>query len=113
MQHYLEYLKAGAKDPRGACHLVSKATTTETALVRLFQDPTHLRGYGLSVAVDGERSKLLLDTGASGILINRNLAEKARVTKLSDTDIGGGGDKGNKSGYMGLANSLKIGELES
>ncbi len=112
MQHYLEYLKARAKDPRGACHLVSKATTTETPLVRLMVDPRRLRGYGLSVAVNGKKSKLLLDTGASGILINRNLAEKAAVTKLSETDIQGIGDKGSRSGYMGLANSLTIGELE-
>jgi TonB family protein len=112
MQHYLEYLKARAKDPRGACHLVSQTTTTETNLVRLMSDPTHLRGYGLSVLVNGEKSKLLLDTGASGILINRNLAERAGVTKLSDADISGIGDKGSRNGYTGLANSLKIGELE-
>jgi TonB family protein len=112
MEHYLEYLKARAKDPRGACHLVSKTATTETNLVRLMVDPTHLRGYGLSVLVNGEKSKLLLDTGASGILINRNLAERAGVTKLSDADIRGIGDKGSRSGYTGLANSLKIGELE-
>jgi len=112
MQHYLEYLKARAKDPRGNCHLVSQATTTETKLVPLLRDPTHLRGYGLSVIVDGERSRLLLDTGGSGILINRNLAEKAGLTRLSDTDVGGIGDKGNRSGYMALADSLKIGELE-
>jgi predicted aspartyl protease len=112
MQHYLEYLKARAKDPRGACRLVSQTATTETTLVRLMVDPTRLRGYGLSVSVNGEKSKLLLDTGASGILINRNLAEKAGVTRLSDADIRGIGDKGSKSGYKGLANSLKIGELE-
>jgi predicted aspartyl protease len=62
--------------------------------------------------VNGAKSNLLLDTGASGILINRNLAEKAGVTRLSDTDIRGIGDKGGKSGYRGLANSLKIGDLE-
>lgn len=112
MQHYLEYLKARAKDPRGACQLVSKATTTETELIRLMVDSTSLRGYGLSVAINGKKSKLLLDTGASGILINRNLAEKAGVIRLSDTDIGGIGDKGRRKGYVGLANSLKIGELE-
>ena len=37
MRHYLEYLQARAKDPRGACHLVSKATNTETPLVRLLE----------------------------------------------------------------------------
>ena len=62
--------------------------------------------------MNGQKSKLLLDTGASGILINRNLAEKAGVTKLSDTEIRGIGDKGGKSGHMGIADSLKIGEFE-
>ncbi|MGO9274251.1 MAG: aspartyl protease family protein [Terriglobia bacterium] len=112
MEHYLEYLKARAKEPRGGCHLVSETTTTETKLIRLLVDSQHLRGYGLPVAVNGKKSELLLDTGASGILINRNLAEKADVTKLSATAIGGIGDKGDKSGYVGLADSLKIGELE-
>jgi tetratricopeptide (TPR) repeat protein len=112
MQHYLEYLKARAKDPRGACQLVSKTTTTETELIRLLADPTRLRGYGLSVMINGKKSRLLLDTGASGILINRNLAEKAGVTRLSDTDVWGIGEKGRRKGYVGVANSLKIGELE-
>jgi tetratricopeptide (TPR) repeat protein len=112
MQHYLEYLKALAKDPRAACQLVSQATTTETKLVPLRVDPKHLRGYGLSVVVNGKKSELLLDTGASGILINSKLAERAAVTNLSETEIAGIGDKGSRSGHMGLANSLKVGELE-
>jgi len=112
MQHYLEYLKARTKDPRGACHLVSEASTTETKLVPLRVDSKHLRGYGLSVMVNGKKSELLLDTGASGILINSKLAERAVVTNLSETEISGIGDKGNRSGHMGLANSLKVGELE-
>jgi len=112
MQHYLEYLKARANDSRAACQLVSKTTTTETPLVRLLRDPTHLRGYGLSVAVNGHNSKLMLDTGASGILVNRNLAEQAGITRLSDMPVWGVGDKGDKAGYTAVANSLKIGELE-
>jgi tetratricopeptide (TPR) repeat protein/predicted aspartyl protease len=112
MQHYLEYLKARAKGPRTSCHLVGQIGSTDTNFVRLMFNPTHLRGFGLSVSVNGEKSKLLLDTGASGILVNRNLAEKAGVTRLSDVNIGGIGDKGEKNGYRGLANSLKIGDLE-
>ena len=112
MKHELEYLTARAKDPRGTCHLVGETATTETPLVRLLTDATHMRGYGLVVAVNGKKSELLLDTGASGILINRNLAARAGVTGISETDIGGIGDKGNRSGYVGLANSLRIGELE-
>jgi len=45
-------------------------------------------------------------------VINRSLAEKAGVTRLSETEIGGIGDKGNKGGYMGLASSFKVGDLE-
>jgi tetratricopeptide (TPR) repeat protein len=111
-RHYLEYLKALDKQPKRNCRLVGNATATEAELVRLFRDPVHLRGYGLSVTVNGAKSKLLLDTGASGILINRRLAEKANVTRLADTDIRGIGDKGNKGGYTALANSFKIGQLE-
>lgn len=112
MRHYLEYLQARAKDPRGACHLVSKATNTETPLVRLLEDPRHLRGYGLAVDVNGHKTRLMLDTGASGILINRTLAEKAGVTRLADLGLGGIGDKGRKSGYRALADSVKVGGLE-
>jgi predicted aspartyl protease len=112
LRHYLEYLKARARDPRGSCHLVSKATSTEVPLVRLLLDPTHLRGFGLSVEVNGHRGKLMLDTGASGLLLNRSLAEKAGVTRLADVNIGGVGDKGPKSGYRALASSLKVGGLE-
>jgi tetratricopeptide (TPR) repeat protein len=111
-RHYLEYLKALAKQPKRNCRLVGNATATEAELVRLLRDAIHIRGYGLSVAVNGAKSKLLLDTGASGILINRRLAEKANVIRLADTDIRGIGDKGNRGGYTALANSLKIGQLE-
>ena len=112
MQHYLEFLKARGKDRRGACRLISKAQATEVPLVWLLLDPGHLRGFGLTVDINGEKSKLLLDTGASGIMINQKLAERSGVTRLSDTDIGGIGDKGRQPGYVALANSLKVGDLE-
>lgn len=111
MRHFLEYLKARAKDSRGSCHLTSKVITTDAELVRLWA-ATSLRGYGLGVDINGRNAKLLLDTGASGIMINRKLAEKANLTRLSDTEIGGIGDNKNQGGYVGLADSLKIGDLE-
>ncbi len=111
-QRYLDYLKARANEPRRSCHLVGKVTSTETPLVRLLIDPTHLRGYGLTVKVNDHKANLMLDTGASGILIDRGLAEKAGIRRLSETRISGIGDKGSKSGYVGLASSIKIGELE-
>jgi tetratricopeptide (TPR) repeat protein len=112
MRQYLEYLKARTKDARRSCHLVSKVSATETPLLRLLRDPQHLRGYGLAVDVNGHGSRLLLDTGASGILISRGIAEKAGVTRLSNAEISGIGDKGGKDGYAAIADSLKIGDLE-
>ena len=112
MRHYLEFLEARAQDTHGACRLVSKSSATETPLVRLLIDPSHLRGYGLNVEVNGHKTKLMLDTGASGILINRTLAEKAGVTRLADMNLGGIGDKGLKNGYRAVADSFKVGGLE-
>jgi len=109
---YLQQLKDSENNKDKTCHLVSKVTSTETPLVRLFTDPTHLRGYGLSVEVNGHKSSLMLDTGASGILVKRAIAERAGVSKISETTVGGIGDKGRRNAFVGTADSIKIGELE-
>ena len=112
LESYLSYLKERSKRSGRSCHLVSKVTNTETPLVRLLMDPEHLRGYGLSVALNGAKAKLMLDTGASGIVVKRHIAEQAGITKLTETEIWGVGDKGRRSAYIGMANSIRIGELE-
>lgn len=112
LESYLSYLKERAKQPGSSCRLVSKVTATETPLARLLIDPTHLRGYGLSVALNGAKTRIMLDTGASGIVVNRRVAERAGIAKLTETRIWGVGDKGAKNGYIGTADSIRIGELE-
>ena len=112
MQQYLEYLKARALGPTSACRLVSNVTSTQAPLVNLLRDPSHLRGYGLQVDFGEANSKLLLDTGAGGILINRRIAEKAGMKQISATTMGGIGDKGEAQGYVALAPSIKVGGLE-
>ncbi|MGA8301408.1 MAG: aspartyl protease family protein, partial [Terriglobales bacterium] len=110
--NYLEYLKERAKRSDKPCRLVSKVTSTETPLVRLLSDPRHLRGYGLAVELNGHKSSLMLDTGASGILVKRAIAEKAGISKISTTKVGGVGDKGWKNAYVGVVDSIKVGDLE-
>ncbi|MGD1103458.1 MAG: aspartyl protease family protein [Terriglobia bacterium] len=112
MQHHLDYLRAMQNQPHYACRLVSHFPSTETKLLRILTDLTHMRGYALAVSLNGKKGNLVLDTGASGILIDRGLARKAGITELSETDIGGIGDKGRTGGYVGFASSIKIGELE-
>jgi tetratricopeptide (TPR) repeat protein len=109
---YLQYLKERAKRKVPPCRLVSKVTATEAPLVRLMSDPKHLRGYGLSVVLNGHKNSLMLDTGASGIVVRRGIAEKAGISKVTATKIGGIGDKGRKNAYIGIADSVKIGDLE-
>lgn len=112
IQHYLDYLKARQQGPPRSCKLMGNVTSTQTSLVSLARDAVHLRGVGLSVSVNGTKANLLLDTGASGIVIDRGIAEKSGLTKLSETSVWGIGDKGSNAGWIGLANSIKIGELE-
>jgi tetratricopeptide (TPR) repeat protein len=108
---YLDLLREREKQPR-SCKLVSKLTATETALQPMLTDPTHLHGYGLEVKVNGRSSRLLLDTGASGLLISKKMAEKAGIKQLAASKLGGIGDKGMVDAYIGYADSIKIGNLE-
>lgn len=112
LMRYLSYLKERAKQQDRPCRLASRVTSTATPLVRLLIDAKHIRGYALSVALNGSKSNLMLDTGASGILVKRSIAERAGITKLAETKVWGVGDKGPKSAYVGTANSIRIGELE-
>lgn len=109
---YLMFLKARAKQKPSPCHLVSKVKATETTLVRLLDDPQHLRGYGLSVLLNGHKSSLMLDTGANGILVKRSLAERAGISKITETKVEGIGNKGRRDAYIGVVDSIKVGDLE-
>lgn len=108
---YLAYLKGRMLHKGNSCRMVSKVAATETPLVQLLSDPQHLRGYGLSVVLNGHKTSLLLDTGADGILIDRPIAEHAGITKIDTTKVWGVGKKGMRDAYYGIADSIKIGDL--
>lgn len=112
LQRRLELLRARQQEPRRSCKLVSNVQHTEMVLERLLNDPTHLHGYGLRVDVNGQKGRLLLDTGASGLLINKRMAAKAGVKELIESKVEGIGDKGPIGGFVGYADSIKIGGLE-
>ena len=112
MRQYLEFLKATIDKPAHACRLVSKVEQTDTKLQRMLRDPQHIVGYGLTVKLNDRNNRLLLDTGASGILIGRKSAEKAGLTRISNIRFAGIGDKGLQGGYLALADHIRIGELE-
>jgi predicted aspartyl protease len=69
-------------------------------------------GRGLSVKLNDRNVNLLLDTGAGGIIVGREIAEKAGLTRVAALRFGGIGDNGLQSGYMAVADHIRIGELE-
>jgi predicted aspartyl protease len=62
--------------------------------------------------VNGATAKLRLDTGASGIVIDKKIADKAGVKKIVEQNAGGIGDKGPAAGYIGFADSIRVGDLQ-
>ncbi len=94
------------------CRLVSNVSKTETRLEPLLYDSRNLRGYALAVKLNGVSSRLMLDTGASGILVDSRIAAKAGIKPIVDEKISGIGDKAAMAGFVGYAEKLQIGELE-
>jgi Flp pilus assembly protein TadD len=112
LEHMLVLMQDEESMPSRRCRLKNKIAATQTKLEVLMRDGTHLRGYGLDVKVNGTSSKLLLDTGAGGILINSKIAEKAGVKPIVEHEVKGIGSQGPAGGYIGYADSVSIGELE-
>jgi tetratricopeptide (TPR) repeat protein len=71
------------------------------------------RGVGLRVRFnDRATATLLLDTGASGVIITRKFAEKIGAQKLSDLGISGVGKSGTTHGYQAWVDKVATGDLE-
>jgi len=111
-EHELAVLEFQSEQPGRTCRIASKLTATETRLEPLLNGPNRIRGYGLVVKVNGASAKLRVDTGASGILIDKKVAEKAGVKKIVEQKAKGIGDKGAAAGYVGFADTLQIGDLQ-
>jgi hypothetical protein len=111
-QQHLEYLKATEHDAEPPCELAGSVTSVAIPMARMLADPDHISGYGLEMAVNGKKGKLLLDTGAGGITIDQVLARKAGIEKISNSEVSGIGDKGRSSGYLGIAKQITVGGLE-
>jgi len=108
----LATMEEAEEEGRTGCRLASKVTETHMPLERLSNGMRALKGYGLKTQLNGVKASLLLDTGSSGILISRKIAEKAGITPIVKTDVHGIGDKGTVGSFVGMADSIQIGELE-
>jgi len=112
LKERLDFLKASQFAQSGRCRMVSDVTSTETNLMPLQSRSGNAQGNGLQVTINGQDSRLLLDTGASGILITSKLASQAGLKPVSDIRMTGVGDKPDIQGHIAYANSVRIGKLE-
>jgi predicted aspartyl protease len=72
----------------------------------------HVRGWVLLASLNGGKPiKLLVDTGASGIILRAKAAKKSGIKKLAETVIRGVGDEGDRAAYSGVADVVSIGEV--
>jgi len=109
---YLESLKKEETTPTRECTLVTTPATMRTFLWPLFTVPPYISGYGPEVRINERQFRLLLDTGASGILLNPRAAERAGIIPAIQSKMVGIGDKGDAELYVGYADSVRIGSLE-
>src|SRR5579864_2466707 len=112
LKERLDFLKASQFAQSGRCRMVSDVTSTETNLIPLQSRSGNVQGTGLQVTINGKDSRLLLDTGASGILITSKLASQAGLKSVSDIRMTGVGDKPDIQGHVTYADSVRIGKLE-
>ncbi len=85
---------------------------TTLRLLDLRTGPQQIRGFGLEVRLEGGRPlKLLLDTGASGILVKQSVIDKAGLNHLGSFEAYGIGDKGPRGAFISVADTCSIGTL--
>jgi tetratricopeptide (TPR) repeat protein len=93
--------------------LTSPVAHYDVPIDYVLYDSEHLQGWGVKVAIGNCKPvKLMIDTGASGILIGDSLAEKCGVKKLYQGFITGIGSKPPVGIYTGLADHLQLGPVE-
>jgi len=82
-------------------------------LLYLRNSPTRIHGVGIDLAIEGGRHlRMLLDTGATGILLSQAAVDRAGLKHLGAFEASGIGDGGSRSGFAAVAESCSIGALE-
>jgi predicted aspartyl protease len=112
LHFYLGYLKQQLVEPHKACRLVSDTGTATIAFAPMMRDATRIRAFGLDVKFNDHNARLQIDTGASGLVISRSVANRAGLKQFSRMETGGIGSEGRRASYTAFADDIKIGSLE-
>jgi predicted aspartyl protease len=104
---------AKALNGREVMELASPYKTAEMPLRAFVSGATHMRTFGLEVMVNGKPARLVLDTGAAGIVLSHPAAERVGLVRVTDATVRGIGDNTKPTGgYRAIAEQFRIGDLE-
>lgn len=112
LRERLTFLKASRLAKEAFCRPVSDVTTVKTNLVPITLGSGAWQGSGVNFQINGKPARLLLDTGASGILISSQLAGVAGLKPVSDVAMGGVGDKPDTTAHIAYADSVWVGQMQ-
>jgi Tfp pilus assembly protein PilF/predicted aspartyl protease len=95
------------------CRMTAASPREATVpIVPVMENPVIFLGFGLDVKFNGQRHRLQIDTGATGILVSRDVAKSLGIKSEASDSVSGVGDKGSVKATIGHVASIKIGGLE-
>jgi hypothetical protein len=96
------------------CHVASDTSSTELPMVPILAEGNsrRIQSWGLRVLFNSKETILGVDTGASGLIINRAVADRAGLKPIGRLELGGVGDQGPQGGFVAHVDSIRIGSLE-
>ena len=110
----LPNLMRWASNSDKTCHVASDTSATELPMVPILAEgnSTRIQSWGLRVLFNGKETILGVDTGASGLTINRAVADRAGLKPVGRIELGGVGDQGPQGAFVAYVDSIRIGALE-
>jgi Flp pilus assembly protein TadD len=102
------------EDPqnRHACALATPVESAKIAMSPIMLDAAHIDRWGLETTIDGKTARLLLDSGASGIVIGSAFANRAGLKRGETFLMSGIGDQHAQKSHVAYADNVKFGALE-
>jgi predicted aspartyl protease len=101
---------------KGDCELVTPVTETKLPMVQITNgagvNPQDMYAAGLEVQFNGKKRRLEIDTGASGLLLSRSVANSAGLVAELETKANGVGDNGPAGVFVTHVDDIKIGKME-
>ena len=100
---------------KGSCMLVTPVTQAKVPMVPMGYGGARLQDMvaaGLDVEINGKRKRLEIDTGASGLLLSRSVANAAGLVPEVETTQGGIGDRGRRNAFVTHVDDIRIGGME-